>query len=95
MGIRRHLDDDGVDGDEELVGYMADGLDSDNDNDSTTGFGHDVNDLLPPLTRTGVSGPGSTTENNEGNVNDNEAVVTTETSEKSSLDVGKGNYDGW
>ena len=95
MGIRRHMDDDGVDSDEELQGFMSDGLD--NDNDSTTGFGHDVNDLLPPPARTALGpglGVGSRIEHNEGNYNDG-AVVTTETSEKSSLDVGKGNYDGW
>ena len=98
MGIRRHMDDDGVDSDEELTGYMSDGLGSDSGNDSTIGFGHDVNDLLPPPART-ASGPGlgvgSRIEHNEGNDNDDGAVVTTETSEKSSLDVGKGNYDGW
>ena len=87
--IRQHLDDNDVDdGDDELEGYIADGTDS----DSTTGYGHDVNDLLRPPART-ASGLGLVNENDQG-----DGAVTSEvseTAEKSSLDVGKGNYDGW
>ena len=93
MGIRRHLDDDGLDADDELTGSLADGIGS--DSDSTTGFGHDVNDFLPPSARTAAKDGKDEHDADDGAVTTTNDTNATEPSEKSSLDVGKGNYDGW